>query len=201
MKWIINGNNFVNNVQSPKSFFLEDFTSRTVRALSSTITDALTLGQEVLPIYIESSGGDVYALNGILSIIDGARKNGLQIATIVAGQAMSAGAFVFCYGDKGLRFVGSNATIMLHGIKLGYLDGRLGDIKSFVDTLNAKEFSFFEKISTHLGKRKDWLVKSLSKRKDYDWYLDSEEAIAEGIANHIHIPTFKVDIKAEISII
>lgn len=201
MKWVINGNNFVNNVCSPKTFFLEEFNSRTVRALSSVVTDALTLGQEVLPIYIESSGGDIYSLNGILSIIDGARKNGLQIATIVAGQAMSAGAYTFCYGDKGLRFAGSNATIMLHGMQLSSIDGRLGDIKSLVDTLNISEFSFFEKISRHLGKKKDWLIKNLSKRKDYDWFLNAEEAIAEGVANHIHIPTFKVDIKAEISII
>jgi ATP-dependent protease ClpP protease subunit len=201
MKWIINGNSFVNNVSSPKTFFLEDFTPRTVRAFSSTVTDALTLGQEVLPIYIESSGGDIYSLNGMLSVMDAARKNGLQLATIVAGQAMSAGAYVFCYGDKGLRFAGSSATIMIHGMQLGGINGNLGDVKSLVDNLNNSEHSFFEKISSHLGKRKDWLVKNLSKRKDCDWFLTPEEAKVEGIVNHIHIPTFRVDIKAEILIV
>ncbi len=200
MKWVIDANGFVGNINSPKTFFLEEFTPRMLRAFSSCVTDAISLNQKILPVYIESEGGSLLCLNGVLSIIDGARKNGLIIATIVAGQAMSAGAYVFLYGDKGYRFCGESATVMIHGGQLGTQCGKLSDVKSSVDSMYEMDTRLDSKISKHLGKRPDWLKKKLKSKDNTDWFLTAEEAKTEGFADFVHIPTFTVHLEANISI-
>lgn len=200
MQWIFNGPGIVKGYHEPKSFFIEKFESHIIRSFSNRVTEAIELQQQILPIYIESPGGDMYVLNGILSVMDSARKKGLKFATITSGQAMSAGAFVFCYGDEDLRFMGQEAILMLHGLSAGF-EGRVTEMKGQSDIYEKYQYSTFEKISKHLKKKSDWLKKEMDKRKDKDWYLTSQEAKAINLANHIDIPTFTVNVEASVHIL
>lgn len=200
MKWNINTNNFITSTNQPKSFFVEEFDSRAIRAFSSAVSDAISMRQQILPIYIESDGGDSFCLNGMLSIMDGGRKKGLKFATVVAGKAFSAGAFLFAYGDTKYRFMGSSATLMFHGSQMSNFSGKFEEMKSIVNAMDEMEKPFFTKISKHLGKRHDWLEKKLLANHNNDWFLGADEAISENIANHIHLPVFSVDFTPVITI-
>lgn len=201
MRWNVNTNNFITSVSQPKSFFVEEFDSKALRAFSSSVSDAISMGQQILPIYIESDGGDSFILNGMLSIMDSARGKGLKFATIVAGKAFSAGAFLFAYGDSKYRFVGNSGTLMFHGAQMSNFSGKFEEMKSVVRAIDKMETPFFAKISKHLGKRHDWLEKKLvSLNHNNDWFLGANEALAEGIANHIHLPVFSVDFTPVITI-
>lgn len=200
MRWIFNAPGIVKGFNEPRSFFINDFSAQMVRAFSNCITDAIELSQQILPIYIESPGGDAYALQGVMSNMCAARKKGLRFATITTGQAMSAGAFVFCYGDQGLRFMGEEATIMLHGLSSGY-EGKISEMNDYSKNLEDGQYALYEKISKHLKKHPGWLKKQMDIRKDKDWFLNAKEALELGIADHIDVPAFSVEISAEVKII
>lgn len=200
MRWNVNVNNFITSVNQPKSFFVEEFDSRALRALSTSVSDAISMGQQILPIYIETEGGDAFILNGMISIMDSARKKGLKFATVVAGKAFSAGAYLFAYGDKEYRFMGESATLMFHGAQMSNFSGKFEEIKSVVNAMDKMEKPFLAKISKHLGKKADWLERKLISNHNNDWFLNSEDSMKEGISNHTHLPVFTVDFTPVITI-
>ena len=56
-------------------------------------------GQKVIPIVIDSYGGQVYSLMSMISAIESAD---LPVATIVEGKAMSCGAVLLTFGEQGI---------------------------------------------------------------------------------------------------
>lgn len=203
MNWTYDIPAYVNNLNTPKSFFLTEFSHSVVKAFNSKVHEALELGQDLFPIQIESPGGDAAPLHSFLSIMTSARRRGMKFATITTGESASAGAFVFCFGDEGFRFVGEYARLMIHGLQIsGSVDGRVSEHnKLFIEILR-EEQELLQVISEHLkGKRnKDFLRKELHKRKDIDWFLTAKEAIDLGIANHVGIPVFSLKLTPTISI-
>lgn len=168
--------------------------------LAKLLNDAIELNQYVFPIHIESPGGDVNSMNAMLGLIDSARGKGMKIATITSGSAMSAGALIFSYGDHGLRFIGEYGVIMFHSFSLGGLEGKVGECKHLSDQSLVDQDKIFNKISKHLKKRGDWLSKKLKSNSDYDWYLSAEEAVKEGVASTIGLPTFSLSINVGLNI-
>ena len=202
MNWHVEAPNFVEKINHPKSFYLTEFSSGATKVLGDRINEAIDLGQPIFSIYIESPGGNVSSLTAVLSIMSSARNKGLQIATICAGEACSAGALVFCFGDNNLRFIGEHATLMIHGFQAGQYPGRATEQKEYFGRVVKQETEVFEVISTHMkgAKKKNWLKSELGKRKDIDWYLNATEAIECGVASHIGLPTFSLKLSSEISI-
>lgn len=203
MTWSLELPNFVQGVIHPKSFHLSDFNFNVARALTQKMDEAVELGQGLFPIYIESPGGDVSSLNAIFSALISAKKRGLKIATVTAGEASSAGAFIFCLGDEGLRFVGEFAKIMIHGFQgIDIPDAPISRHNDLFNIMMKQEEEMFQMISVHLrgNKNKDWLKKELGKRKDGDWYIGAKEALELGIASHIGLPTFSLKVTSEISV-
>lgn len=200
MNWIINGSAFAQGICKPKSFFVEDFSTRMLRSLDSCVNDALNMGQALLPIHIFSPGGDAFVLNASIAVLEKAKINGLQIATIISGTAASAGALLFAMGSPNLRFMSENSSIMFHMPSISDAGGKLSEVKSLILAMEKTEKPLLEIVSKNLGKKKDWLEKKLLSRKGIDWYLDSHEALQEGICTHIHSPTFNLELTPHFSI-
>ena len=83
-----------------------------------------TPAKTVIPLFISSTGGDVYCA---MKIIDLIRSSPLEIHTIAVGACMSAAAVIFSFGAR--RFVGEHATIMLHGVRVEAFEGKLKDVE------------------------------------------------------------------------
>lgn len=204
MNWSLELPNFVQGIIHPKSFYLTEFSSGSVRALSTRISEAIDLGQGIFPIFIESMGGDMSSLKAMMSILASAKRKGLKISTITSGEAASAGAFIFCLGDDGLRFMGDHAHIMIHGIQVSSVpDGRASEQKELFNEIMKEEQELLQVVSSNLKgpRNKDWLKKELHKRKDIDWFLNAKEALDIGIAHYIGLPTFSLKLTSEISVV
>jgi ATP-dependent protease ClpP protease subunit len=63
-------------------------------------------------IYLHTSGGDAYTTIGIVNRILDLKDRGCTITTIVQGQALSAGTYIFMMGDERIAYEG--ATFMTH---------------------------------------------------------------------------------------
>lgn len=183
----------VHGISEPKIFKVNEFTQQALHAFQKTINYAISVGQPIINIYIESDGGDVNVLNGFLSMMDYGRKNGLQFAGFVSGCAASAGAMVFLYCD--FRFMGSSANLMVHNIQL-WVQGKNPDLHSEIKFVGEMEVFIFEKLSRWIKKPKDWLKKQLERRHNSDWNINSTEALSLKIIEHIGIPMSVFEIKS-----
>lgn len=103
------------------------FNEESAKSLYADCDKALKTGQKILPIFIDSYGGYVDSLIGMLDYFQSFRDNGVEIVTIACGKAMSCGAMLFAMGDK--RYVGKRSRVMFHRI-YGGTHGNPDDMKT-----------------------------------------------------------------------
>ena len=102
--------------KSPIIVRVNKFDEESSKKFASEVAQAHNTGQKVIPIVIDSYGGQVYSLMTMIAAIKDAE---LPIATIVEGKAMSCGAVLLTFGDEGMRFADPNATVMIHDVSSG----------------------------------------------------------------------------------
>lgn len=133
-------------------------------------------------IYIDSNGGDAYALLTMIAAIEQVPN---QIITCALSKAMSAGAMLLACGDT--RFASEHSTIMIHEMSAG-TGGHIDDINvqhAAITKLNEKLMKLLVKKSKFKGGAAA-LKKLLANSRDL--YLEAEEARAHGFVDHIGIP-------------
>ena len=91
------------------------FDEPTAKAFSGAVMRAQNTGQQILPVIIDSYGGQVYSL---MSMISDIKHSKIPVATIVQGNAMSCGAILFSFGDEGHRYMDPDATLMIHDVSI-----------------------------------------------------------------------------------
>jgi ATP-dependent protease ClpP protease subunit len=169
-----------------------EFNEESAKSLYADCDRALTTGQKILPIFIDSYGGYVDSLFGMLDYFQSFRDSGVEIITIACGKVMSCGAMLFAMGDK--RFVGKRSRIMFHRVSAGSF-GNPDDMKTDAKESERLEKFIFEEISKNIGRPKGWLFDQLKKNNFSDWYLTADEALEAKVATKIGIPqfTFSID--------
>ena len=151
-------------------------------------------GQKVIPVVIDSYGGQVYSLMSMISAI---RHSDIPVATIVEGKAMSCGAILFSFGEEGLRFMDPDATVMIHDVSS--MDwGKVEELKAGAaeaDRLNEKIYTM---MARNCGKKDDHFMKIVDKKKHADWFLDASEAKKHNLANHLRVPKLHIKVSVDI---
>lgn len=133
-------------------------------------------------IYIDSNGGDAYAL---LTMIGAMEQIPNPIITCAMSKAMSAGAMLLACGDT--RYASQHASIMIHEISAGTV-GHIEDINTQhvnLTKMNDKLMKLLVKKCKIKGGLTA-LKKQLATARDL--YLDPEEAVKFGLIDHIGIP-------------
>lgn len=171
---------------------VKNFDEDAVKAFSEDLSLAHQSKQAIIPIIIDSYGGDVYSL---LSMIDILKSAKLPIATIVEGKAMSCGAVLFTFGTEGNRFIGPNATLMFHDVSNEDMpDDKIEDIKVSARELDRLNQKLWRMVARNTGKPIS-VVRALIQAKGHvDWYLGPQEAVRMGFANHVCIPTLQTQV-------
>lgn len=170
-----------------------EFTEEMASEFATNFHNAENSDQEVIPIVIDSFGGDVYALLSMIDIIASSKK---KISTIVMGKAMSAGAVLVSCGTKGLRFASPNSTIMIHSASGGSF-GTVDEVKVNVKELLRLNKKVLEIMSLNCGHSKGYFEKILSGRKT-DWFMSPTEAKKHNLINEARLPEFSIEISSKI---
>ena len=142
-------------------------------------------------IYIDSNGGDAYAL---LTMIAALEQVPNEIVTCAFSKAMSAGAMLLACGD--LRFASEHSTIMIHEISAGTI-GHIDDINvqhTNLTKLNEKLMKLLVSKSKFKGGAKA-LKKLLASSRDL--YLDAAEAKKLGFIDLIGIPMLQKNLSVQ----
>ena len=157
------------------------------------MSDAHNTGQPVIPIVIDSYGGQVYSLMAMISEIEHAE---LPVATIVEGKAMSCGAILFSFGAKGMRFMDPNATVMIH--EVSSMDrGKVEEIKASAEEADRLNKTVYKMMARNCGKKEDYFLKIVHDKGHADWFLDADECMKHKLANQLRVPKFSFDVKVD----
>ena len=151
------------------------------------ISAAQNTGQKVIPVVIDSYGGEAYSL---LSMIGTIKSSKLPVATIVKGKAMSCGALFASFGEEGLRFMDKDAVMMIHDVSTMAF-GKVEELKADAresDRLNKKLYTM---MARNCGKPDDYFLDLIHDKGHADWFLEAEEAKEHNIVQQIRIPQLK----------
>ena len=164
------------------------FDEASAKTFSETMASAQNSGQPIVPVIIDSYGGQVYSL---MSMISDIKHSKIPVATIVKGKAMSCGAILFSFGTEGHRYMDPDATLMIHDVSsMGW--GKVEEIKADaieVERLNQKVYRMMAK---NCGQPEDYFLNIVHEKSHADWYLDAEECKKHNMANHLRIPELKI---------
>lgn len=158
------------------------------------IAQAHNTGQKVIPVIIDSYGGQVYSLMTMISAI---KNSEIPVATICEGKAMSCGAVLLTFGEDGLRFADPDATIMIHDVSSGGY-GKVEELKADVKEASRLDEKIFTMMARNCGKKDDFFKKKVFSKKHADWFMDAQEAKKYGIVNHLRVP--KINITVDVNI-
>lgn len=182
-------------IESPTIIQVNKFTEEASRDLSKGFSEAHNTGQPIIPVKIDSYGGQAYSLLAMIAEFESSK---LPIATVAIGKAMSCGAILLGLGSVGHRYIDPNATIMVHDVAT-MAWGKTEDLKASVKEVERLSKFLYQKLAAHCGhKDKDYFLKIIGNKKNADWFLSAQEAKKHRLIDHIGVPNFKVQISAKI---
>ena len=182
--------------KSPIIIRVNKFNEESAKKFHEQMAAAHNTGQKVIPVVIDSYGGQVYSLMSMISAI---KHSELPVATIVEGKAMSCGAILFSFGEQGRRFMDPDATLMIHDVSSMDM-GKVEELKAGAaeaDRLNEKVYTM---MAQNCGKPDDYFMKIVDKKKHADWFLDAEEAKRHNLANQLRLPKLSISVSVGIDL-
>ncbi len=197
MNWTSNISKLIKDVElrkNPVMIRVNKFDEEAAKKFAQEMAQAHNTGQKVIPVIIDSYGGQVYSLMSMISAIKHAE---LPIATIVQGKAMSCGAVLFTFGEEGMRFMDQNATIMIHDVSS--MDwGKVEELKAGAKEADRLNDKIYMMMARNCGKKDDYFLKIADKKKHADWFIDADEAKNHNLANQIRVPKLNINISVDI---
>jgi len=197
MKWTTKISPLIKEIElrkQPVIIRVNKFDEDSANKFQLEIAQAHNTGQKVIPVIIDSYGGQVYSLMTMVSAI---KNSELPVATIVEGKAMSCGAVLLTFGEDGMRFADTDATIMIHDVSSGGF-GKIEELKADVKEAERLDEKIFTMMARNCGKKDDYFKKKVFTKKHADWFMDAAEAKKHGIVNHVRVP--KINIKVDVDI-
>tara|TARA_R100000008_G_scaffold86044_2_gene77647 strand:- start:238 stop:840 length:603 start_codon:yes stop_codon:yes gene_type:complete len=176
--------------ENPVVIRLNKFDEPSAKAFSVAVGKAHNTGQPLLPVIIDSYGGQVYSL---MSMISDIQHSKIPVATIVQGKAMSCGAILFSFGNEGMRYMDPDATIMIHDVS-SMERGKVEEIKASAEETERLNQKIYSMMAQNCGHHQSYFLDIVHEKGHADWFLESDEAKKHNLANHLHVPHMKIDV-------
>ena len=167
---------------------VKKFDESAANEFSVKINKAQNTGQPIIPVIIDSYGGQVYSL---MSMISDIKHSNVPVATIVQGKAMSCGAVLFSFGAEGHRYMDPDATLMIHDVSsMGF--GKVEEIKADAAETERLNQKVYQMMAENCGHHKEYFLDIIHEKGHADWFLDIDDARKHKLVNHAHIPSLKI---------
>lgn len=154
-----------------------EFNSQMFELISAELLYLDSQSSEDITLIINSPGGEVYQLLGIVDVINSLKS---KVNTICYGVAASCGAVLFL-SATGKRLIGKNSRLMIHSVASG-ANGKLANLEESLKETQFLNNLIFELMEESVGK--DAISKYKDKRYSDNW-INAEEAVKEGLADEI----------------
>ncbi len=128
-------------------------------------------------IYINSPGGDIYAL---LSIYDTMQYVRNDVSTTVMGMAASAAAVILAAGSKGKRYSLPNSRVLIHQPR-GQAGGQAADIEIWAREVLGLRARLDEILAAHTGQT----IEKIKADTDRDFIMTADQAKEYGMVDEV----------------
>ena len=182
---------------SPVMIRVNDFTEEAAADFAAKMGVAQNTGQPVIPVIIDSYGGQVYSLMSMIAAIKNSR---IPVATIVEGKAMSCGVILASCGAKGMRYISEDATLMIHDVSSGAF-GKNSEIQASADETRRLNDKIYDILAQNTGKPAKWFHKKINKRGRADWFVEPYKAIEIGLCDKVGVPTLDINVSVDIKFV
>lgn len=172
---------------------VNEFTDKSAKIFSDQMNEAANTGQEIIPVVIDSFGGQVYSLISMMSTIENCI---VPVATICLGKCMSAGAALLTCGSPGLRFMDRNSHVMIHDVASSH-GGKNEEVQSSAKQLDFLQNQILTIMAKNCKKDEDYFKKLIHDKGHADWYLNANQCKKHNIIDNIAIPYFNFEIKVK----
>ena len=199
MRWVAHVDSKVKDIElknDPIIIRVNKFNEAAAEAFANKIAKAHNTGQKVIPVVIDSYGGEVYSLMSMISCI---RNSEIPVATIVEGKAMSCGVILFSCGAEGYRFITEEATLMIHDVS-SWAYGKNEEIQASAKETKRLNRKIYEILADNCKKSRDFFLKEVQRRGRADWFITPKKAVKLGLADIIGMPTMNIDVNVDISL-
>lgn len=162
--------------------FLHPVNDRSVTGAMYHLHKMAAKSSDPITIWLNSPGGYVVDGLALFDYIISLRETGIEINTVVLGEAASMGGILLQAGTK--RYVGASAHILIHEVSAGAI-GKASEIEdelAYIERLQKRLVSILAERSTLSP------VQIKRKWKRTDWWLDADEAIDLGFADGVYHP-------------
>lgn len=167
------------------------FNEEGAEEFAEKIEEAHTTGQPVIPVVIDSYGGQVYSLCDMVSQIQNCK---LPVVTICEGKAMSCGAVLFTMGSE--RWISKTATLMIHDVSCMEW-GKIEEVKAGADEANRLNQYIYKLMAKNCGQVDDYFLKLIHDKSHAEWYIPSQTAKKHNLATNIGVPCLTTEIKVD----
>lgn len=181
--------------RSPSIIYVNKFTEESAKEFLEGMINAQSTGQSIIPIIIDSYGGEVYSL---LKMIDVIKASSVPVATICMGKAMSCGAVLLTCGAKDKRYIAPTATVMIHDAAT-FAMGKCEEIKAEAKEIERLNKLIFKIMAANCGKEESYFSKLVHEKGHADWFLDADDCKKHGVVDHVHVPKVTVSFDAEMT--
>jgi len=173
--------------QDPVVITVNEFTEESANEFSILVSSAQNTGQKVIPVIIDSYGGQAYSL---LSMIGTIKSSKIPVATIVKGKAMSCGAILSSFGEEGLRFMDRDAVLMIHDVSSSAF-GKVEELKADARESERLNKKLYTMMARNCGKPDDYFLNLIHDKGHADWFLEADEAKEHNIVQQLRVPHLK----------
>ena len=181
--------------KAPNIIYVNKFTEESAKEFHEGMIKCQNTGQAIIPVVIDSYGGEVYSL---LKMIDVIKASTVPVATVCMGKAMSCGAVLLTCGAEGHRYMAPTGTVMIHDVA-SFAMGKVEEIKADAKESDRLNKLIFKIMADNCNKEVTYFSKLVHEHGHADWFLDAEECKKHGMVNHLRIPKIKVTFDAEVT--
>lgn len=189
---------FEEHIDEPVVIRIEQFDVATTSQLGIAISKATRLQQPILPVIIDSYGGDVYTA---LTMVDMIKNASIPVATIVEGKAMSSGTILFSAGSEGHRYISHHGTLKIHDVREFFEKDMCMTTSEY--KINNEEIDRINKLvwkltASNCKKPENYFLDLMKEKyRNLDWYLNATSALKHNLANIIGIPKLILSISTK----
>lgn len=172
------------DIKIKNAVLVNEFSENGVKNFKIDFDELNMSGVPIIPVIIDSFGGEIYSLLAMLDIMSTSMK---PVATIALGKAMSCGSILLACGTPNFRFVGVHSTVMVHDAATISF-GKIEDLKADVGEAERLNNKIFELLNERCNQKKGYFQGLVAQKKHANWYLDAKEVLRHGLADHIGLP-------------
>jgi ATP-dependent Clp protease, protease subunit len=199
---IITQHGLVNDVfadkKKPIVILVNDFTEKSLCDFEQDFNYAVNAKQPMIVIKIDSYGGQVHSLRGMLDLVE---TSPVPVATVTSSKTMSCGSFLTAFGTKGYRYASPNATMMIHDFSSA-MWGKYSELVATGDEIKRLNGEMFRRLATHCGHSDmNFFLKQIHERGHADWYLDAREMKRLNLIDHIGYPKLVTEVNYETKLV